>query len=93
MTSELSRNETVLFSYENVSWLLIVFKRYLIAFYSIAIWNTMMGTSLMTMPWAFGQAGFGGGLIIMLVMAALALYTAMRLLTLQKTMGKFRSSL
>ncbi|XP_053638242.1 neutral amino acid transporter 9 isoform X8 [Cherax quadricarinatus] len=53
----------------------------------IAIWNTMMGTSLMTMPWAFGQAGFAGGLIIMLGMAALSLYTAIRLLTLQKTIG------
>ncbi|XP_042207505.1 sodium-coupled neutral amino acid transporter 9-like [Homarus americanus] len=53
----------------------------------IAIWNTMMGTSLMTMPWAFGQAGFAGGLIIMLGMAGLSLYTAIRLLTLQKTMG------
>ncbi|KAK7073348.1 hypothetical protein SK128_014297 [Halocaridina rubra] len=53
----------------------------------IAVWNTMMGTSLMTMPWAFGQAGFLGGLIIMLLMAGLALYTAMRLLTLQKVMG------
>ncbi|KAK3856281.1 hypothetical protein Pcinc_016879 [Petrolisthes cinctipes] len=53
----------------------------------IAIWNTMMGTSLMTMPWAFGQAGFLGGLIIMLGMALLALYTATCLLTLQKTMG------
>ncbi|KAG7154503.1 Sodium-coupled neutral amino acid transporter 9-like [Homarus americanus] len=54
---------------------------------TIAIWNTMMGTSLMTMPWAFGQAGFAGGLIIMLGMAGLSLYTAIRLLTLQKTMG------
>ncbi|XP_045120971.1 sodium-coupled neutral amino acid transporter 9-like [Portunus trituberculatus] len=53
----------------------------------IAIWNTMMGTSLMTMPWAFGQAGFVGGIVIMLAMAGLALYTATRLLTLQKTMG------
>ncbi|ROT72766.1 neutral amino acid transporter 9 [Penaeus vannamei] len=53
----------------------------------IAIWNTMMGTSLMTMPWAFGQAGFVGGIIIMLGMAGIALYTAIRLLTLQKTMG------
>lgn len=56
--------------------------------FSIAIWNTMMGTSLMTMPWAFGQAGFVGGIIIMLAMAGIALYTATRLLTLQKTMGK-----
>ncbi|XP_050711624.1 sodium-coupled neutral amino acid transporter 9-like [Eriocheir sinensis] len=53
----------------------------------IAIWNTMMGTSLMTMPWAFGQAGFVGGIFIMLLMAGIALYTATRLLTLQKTMG------
>lgn len=48
----------------------------------------MMGTSLMTMPWAFGQAGFIGGIIIMLGMAGIALYTAIRLLTLQKTMGE-----
>lgn len=47
----------------------------------------MMGTSLMTMPWAFGQAGFVGGIVIMLLMAGIALYTATRLLTLQKTMG------
>lgn len=47
----------------------------------------MMGTSLMTMPWAFGQAGFVGGIVIMLAMAGIALYTATRLLTLQKTMG------
>ncbi|XP_068222788.1 neutral amino acid transporter 9-like [Palaemon carinicauda] len=53
----------------------------------IAIWNTMMGTSLMTMPWAFGQAGFVGGLLIMLLMAALSLYTAIKLLSLQKIMG------
>lgn len=48
----------------------------------------MMGTSLMTMPWAFGQAGYVGGIFIMLFMAGIALYTATRLLTLQKTMGK-----
>ncbi|XP_076065824.1 neutral amino acid transporter 9-like [Oratosquilla oratoria] len=53
----------------------------------IAIWNTMMGTSLLTMPWAFGQAGFVGGLLIMISMAALCLYTSYRVLVLQKVMG------
>ncbi|CAL4117545.1 unnamed protein product [Meganyctiphanes norvegica] len=53
----------------------------------IAIWNTMMGTSLLTMPWAFGQAGYAAGLVIMLSMAAVCLYTAYRLLNLQKDMG------
>ena len=49
----------------------------------------MMGTSLMTMPWAFGQAGFLGGLLIMFLMAFLALYTAIRLLSLQRVMGMY----
>ncbi|MPC88658.1 Sodium-coupled neutral amino acid transporter 9 [Portunus trituberculatus] len=53
----------------------------------------MMGTSLMTMPWAFGQAGFVGGIVIMLAMAGLALYTATRLLTLQKTMASVAAHL
>lgn len=45
-------------------------------FSSFAVWNTMMGTSLLSMPWAVEQAGLVGGLCLILVMAALCFYTA-----------------
>ena len=45
-----------------------------------AIWNTMMGTSLLSMPWALEQAGLAMGLIMMSGVAGIALYTAYRIL-------------
>lgn len=45
-----------------------------------AIWNTMMGTSLLSMPWALQQAGLGMGLLMMALIAGLCLYTAYRIL-------------
>ncbi|KAF2366819.1 Amino acid transporter transmembrane domain [Trinorchestia longiramus] len=53
----------------------------------VSIWNTMMGTSLLTMPWAFGKAGFAGGFIIMITMAFVCLFTAYRILTVQRVAG------
>uniref|UniRef100_A0A2P2I9S2 Sodium-coupled neutral amino acid transporter 9-like n=1 Tax=Hirondellea gigas TaxID=1518452 RepID=A0A2P2I9S2_9CRUS len=53
----------------------------------ISVWNTMMGTSILTMPWAFGKAGFVGGLVVMIGMAILCLFTAYRILTMQKVAG------
>ena len=50
----------------------------------------MMGTSLLTMPWAFGQAGFAGGILTMIFMAGICLYTAFRILTMQNLMGKIQ---
>ncbi|KAF6776541.1 hypothetical protein AHF37_04020 [Paragonimus kellicotti] len=41
-----------------------------------SIWNTMMGTSILAMPWAIGQAGFSFGVVLMLFVAAIACYTA-----------------
>ncbi|CAD5227086.1 unnamed protein product [Bursaphelenchus xylophilus] len=43
-----------------------------------SIWNTMMGTSLLAMPWALAQAGLGLGVTLMALMAFLSLYTAYR---------------
>ncbi|KAI3384509.1 hypothetical protein SNEBB_011410 [Seison nebaliae] len=40
-----------------------------------AIWNTMMGTSLLNMPWAIDQAGLVLGVIIILTMCAICFYT------------------
>lgn len=46
-----------------------------------AIWNTMMGTSLLSMPWAISQAGFAGGIMLVLCIGLLCLYTAYRVLS------------
>ena len=48
--------------------------------FSFAIWNTMMGTSLLSMPWALEQAGLLMGLVCMAVIAGLCLYTAYRII-------------
>uniref|UniRef100_A0A146KWI5 Putative amino acid permease F13H10.3 n=2 Tax=Lygus hesperus TaxID=30085 RepID=A0A146KWI5_LYGHE len=41
-----------------------------------AIWNTMMGTSLLAMPWGIERAGLAMGPALTLGMGALCLYTA-----------------
>ncbi|XP_076309586.1 neutral amino acid transporter 9-like isoform X3 [Tachypleus tridentatus] len=45
-----------------------------------SVWNTMMGTSLLSMPWAVQQAGFVLALVIMLTMCGICLYTALRII-------------
>ncbi|KAL6262623.1 hypothetical protein P5V15_005416 [Pogonomyrmex californicus] len=44
-----------------------------------SIWNTILGSSLLTMPWGITMAGFFPGIIIILLMSGLCLYTAYRL--------------
>eukprot|EP01088_Endostelium_zonatum_P000535 TRINITY_DN10785_c0_g1_i1.p1 TRINITY_DN10785_c0_g1~~TRINITY_DN10785_c0_g1_i1.p1 ORF type:complete len:646 (-),score=127.23 TRINITY_DN10785_c0_g1_i1:79-2016(-) len=39
------------------------------------IWNTMMGSSLLALPWGFSQSGFLLSLIIIIVIAASSCYT------------------
>eukprot|EP00047_Mylnosiga_fluctuans_P024926 m.176149 g.176149 ORF g.176149 m.176149 type:complete len:529 (+) comp9957_c1_seq2:2131-3717(+) len=41
----------------------------------LSLWNTMMGTSVLAMPWALNQAGFSLGICLMLGMATLACFT------------------
>ncbi|VDP88116.1 unnamed protein product [Echinostoma caproni] len=41
-----------------------------------SIWNTMMGTSILAMPWALKEAGFGFGIFLILFVAGIACYTA-----------------
>ncbi|KAK7100193.1 hypothetical protein V1264_023183 [Littorina saxatilis] len=41
-----------------------------------ALWNTMMGTSLLSMPWAILQAGFACGIALLVFMALIMFYTS-----------------
>ncbi|XP_014488663.1 PREDICTED: sodium-coupled neutral amino acid transporter 9-like isoform X2 [Dinoponera quadriceps] len=45
-----------------------------------SIWNTILGSSLLTMPWGIAMAGFFPGIIIIFMMSGLCLYTAYRLI-------------
>ncbi|KAI4878837.1 hypothetical protein NFI96_033552 [Prochilodus magdalenae] len=50
-----------------------------------AIWNTMMGTSILSMPWGIKQAGFTLGIIIVILMGLLTLYCCYRVLKSTKS--------
>ncbi|XP_076875828.1 neutral amino acid transporter 9 [Brachyhypopomus gauderio] len=45
-----------------------------------AIWNTMMGTSILSIPWGMKQAGFTLGIITVILMGLLTLYCCYRVL-------------
>uniref|UniRef100_A0A8C3VMB6 Neutral amino acid transporter 9 n=1 Tax=Catagonus wagneri TaxID=51154 RepID=A0A8C3VMB6_9CETA len=42
------------------------------------IWNTMMGTSILSIPWGIKQAGFTTGMIVIMLMGLLTLYCCYR---------------
>lgn len=50
-----------------------------------AIWNTMMGTSILSIPWGIKQAGFTLGIIILIAMGLLTLYCCYRVLKSPKS--------
>ncbi|KAI6233785.1 putative sodium-coupled neutral amino acid transporter 9 [Aphelenchoides fujianensis] len=52
-----------------------------------SIWNTMMGTSLLAMPWALQQAGLGLGVFLILFMGSVALFTAYRVIESPKNLA------
>ncbi|XP_050449561.1 sodium-coupled neutral amino acid transporter 9-like [Cataglyphis hispanica] len=52
-----------------------------------SIWNTILGSSLLTMPWGIGMAGFFPGIILNLLMSGLCLYTAYRLIVVHAYHG------
>ncbi|XP_076758645.1 neutral amino acid transporter 9 [Xylocopa sonorina] len=52
-----------------------------------SIWNTILGSSLLTIPWGIQMAGFFPGIILLLVMSGLCLYTAYCLLLVHKYHG------
>ncbi|CAK9824403.1 Sodium-coupled neutral amino acid transporter 9 homolog [Anthophora retusa] len=52
-----------------------------------SIWNTILGSSLLTIPWGIEMAGFFPGIILILLMSGLCLYTAYCLLLIHKYDG------
>lgn len=50
-----------------------------------AIWNTMMGTSILSIPWGIKQSGFTLGVIILILMGLLTLYCCYRILKSPKS--------
>lgn len=46
-----------------------------------------MGTSLLAMPWGMERAGLAGGLLLVLAMGALCLYTTWRILSVHRLHG------
>ncbi|XP_043678253.1 sodium-coupled neutral amino acid transporter 9-like isoform X1 [Vespula pensylvanica] len=52
-----------------------------------SVWNTILGSSLLTMPWGIQMAGFFPGIILVLAMGGLCLYTAYRLIIVHQYHG------
>uniref|UniRef100_UPI00398EEF00 neutral amino acid transporter 9 isoform X2 n=1 Tax=Pristiophorus japonicus TaxID=55135 RepID=UPI00398EEF00 len=50
-----------------------------------SIWNTMMGTSILSLPWALKEAGFTLGIILLILMSMLMLYCCYRVLKSRPT--------
>ncbi|NXX96574.1 S38A9 protein, partial [Centropus bengalensis] len=48
------------------------------------IWNTMMGTSILSIPWGIKQAGFTSGIILILLTGVLTLYCCYRVVKSRK---------
>ena len=46
------------------------------AFTIFTIWGAIVGTSVLTVPWAIAQVGYGTSIIVFLVVAAISAYTA-----------------
>lgn len=49
-----------------------------------AIWNMLMGTSLLCLPWALHKAGLLTGLILLLLMVGICCYTANLIISIPK---------
>ncbi|KAF5271987.1 hypothetical protein FQR65_LT17489 [Abscondita terminalis] len=52
-----------------------------------AIWNTIMGTSLLAMPWGMERAGLFPGILVNVLVAALCLYTCYLMLRINEDHG------
>nr|CAB3266260.1 putative sodium-coupled neutral amino acid transporter 9 [Phallusia mammillata] len=52
-----------------------------------SLWNMLMGSTLLSMPWAFGQAGLAQGILVQILMCTVAFYTAYILLKVSKKLA------
>ncbi|KAM9307273.1 neutral amino acid transporter 9 isoform 1-T2 [Pholidichthys leucotaenia] len=57
-----------------------------------AIWNTMMGTSILSIPWGLKQAGFTLGILIVILVGALMLYCCYIILKSTKSIPSLDTS-
>ncbi|GCC26719.1 hypothetical protein chiPu_0005137 [Chiloscyllium punctatum] len=57
-----------------------------------SIWNTMMGTSILSLPWALKEAGFTLGIILLILMNLLMLYCCYRVLKSRHTVAHIDTS-
>ncbi|GCB64451.1 hypothetical protein scyTo_0004608 [Scyliorhinus torazame] len=57
-----------------------------------SIWNTMMGTSILSLPWALKEAGFTLGIILLVLMSMLTLYCCYRVLKSRQTIDYIDTS-
>ncbi|XP_044132575.1 sodium-coupled neutral amino acid transporter 9 isoform X2 [Bufo gargarizans] len=56
------------------------------------IWNTMMGTSILSIPWGIKQAGFTTGVVVIFLMGLLTLYCCYRVVKSQGTIPSIDTS-
>lgn len=56
------------------------------------IWNTMMGTSILSIPWGIKQAGFTSGVVLIFLMGLLTLYCCYRVLKSRGTIASIDTS-
>jgi sodium-coupled neutral amino acid transporter 9 len=50
-----------------------------------SIWNTMMGSSLMALPWGFAKAGLLGGILMSLAVGLISWYTCWLILKIRQS--------
>ena len=58
--------------------------------YRLCIWNTMMGTSVLAMPWAFMEAGLAGAIVLCIINGPLAAFTAIMIDVIHKKANEGR---
>lgn len=57
-----------------------------------AIWNTIMGSSLLAISWGLEKAGLVPGIILILLIAAICLYTSYVILKVNESYGIYRNN-
>lgn len=55
--------------------------------FSFSVWNTILGSSMLTMPWGIYMAGFVPAIFLILAMSGICLFTAYKLLQVHKYHG------